>query len=414
MRHNDAHHNNSLVQICTQWNLDRNSFIYVSSLPEGTKRHCITAVLPLLLLQCWHFEWMAVQHCPLQTAGRLQEGFSSHCAMAVWVAYFAEVCPDSSWKLGGISLLRGEFTCRTQWAYQHVYTWLIWEGEQGIQLPGHVVRYCVVKGRRTFSSTGLELFWTSGKRSSYSLLLQDLVKTISMLVGPLLEALMAKQQCIALHGQHLCATVHLCATEPLITELLDLWAAEIRTAGDASWGWGGDGPSFAMLRTGKGWMSLHASQQSGKAGCCSLCCLLSLCHDVDCPHESPVMIWADKMFWVQGLHSTSEDVYGLRISFWTLLWYCYMSQCLETTWSLIFNCSFSLLLPQGQNVFVRCAFWHMAVMQTTTECYEHFQWAHGNHGMLCAMPGSWCSGEQHSGRANVEKEAQHCQGMPPA
>lgn len=101
MRHNDAHHNNSLVQICTQWNLDRNSFIYVSSLPEGTKRHCIAAVLPLFLLQCWHFEWMAVQHCPLQTAGRLQEGLGSHCVMAVWVAYFAEVRPDpflGSWE----------------------------------------------------------------------------------------------------------------------------------------------------------------------------------------------------------------------------------------------------------------------------------------------------------------------------
>lgn len=47
MRHNDAHHNNSLVQICTQWNLDRNPFIYIPCVPEGTKRHCIAEVLPL-------------------------------------------------------------------------------------------------------------------------------------------------------------------------------------------------------------------------------------------------------------------------------------------------------------------------------------------------------------------------------
>lgn len=248
-------------------------------------------------------------------------------------------------KLGGVSLLWGESDCRTQWQYLHVYTWLTWEGEQGIQFPGHAVLHCVVKGRRAFSSTILELFWTSGKRSSYSLLLQDLVKTISVLVGPLLAALMAEQQCLALHGQDLCATVHLCATEPLITELLDLWVAEIRTAGDASWGWGGDGPSLAMQRTGKGWTSLRVSQQPGKAGCCSLCCRLSLCHDLDCPHETPVMIWADKKFWVQELHSTGKDAYGLRTSFWTVLWYCYMSQSLETPWPLIFNCSFSSLSP---------------------------------------------------------------------
>lgn len=54
------------------------------------------------------------------------------------------------------------------------------------------------------------------------------------------------------------------------------------------------------------------------------------------------------------------------------------------------------------------------IWQTTTECYEHFQWAHSNHGMLCAVPGSWCRGEKHNGRANVEKEAQHCQRMPSA
>lgn len=214
MRHNDAHHNNSLVQICTQWNLDRNSFIYVSSLPEGTKRHCITAVLPLLLLQCWHFEWMAVQHCPLQTAGRLWEGLSSHCAMAVWVAYFAEACPDSPWEAGRHLLAVRWVHLQDTVSIPACYTWLTWEGEQGIQLPGHVVLHCVVKGRRAFSSTGIELFWTSGKRSSYSLLLQDLVKTISVLVGLLLAALMAKQQCTALHGQDLCTTVHLWSLSP--------------------------------------------------------------------------------------------------------------------------------------------------------------------------------------------------------
>lgn len=36
-----------------------------------------------------------------------------------------------------------------------------------------------------------------------------------MLVGPLLAALLAEQQCIALDGQDLCVTVHFCATEPL-------------------------------------------------------------------------------------------------------------------------------------------------------------------------------------------------------
>lgn len=57
MRHNDAHHNNSLVRICTRWNSDRNPFIYISCLPEGTKLRCVAAVLPLLLLQCWHLGW---------------------------------------------------------------------------------------------------------------------------------------------------------------------------------------------------------------------------------------------------------------------------------------------------------------------------------------------------------------------
>lgn len=68
MRHNDAHYNNSLVQICTQWNLDRNPFIYVSCLPEGTKLHCVAAVLPLLLLQRWHFGWKQLLSEPPATA----------------------------------------------------------------------------------------------------------------------------------------------------------------------------------------------------------------------------------------------------------------------------------------------------------------------------------------------------------
>ena len=80
MRHNDAHYNNSLVQICTQWNLDRNPFIYVSCLPEGTKLHCIAAVLPLLLLQCWHFGWKQLLSEPPATS-------SPNCPMtACWQA----------------------------------------------------------------------------------------------------------------------------------------------------------------------------------------------------------------------------------------------------------------------------------------------------------------------------------------
>lgn len=145
MRHNDAHHNNSLVQICTQWNLDRNPFIYVSCLPEGTKLHCIAAVLPLLLLQCWHFGWKQCDGffgnvqpqlrriAPWQPAGKLWEGLGSHRMTAMWVGCFADACPNSWWE-AGIQFLTARWAVHLQYGVSKPacsHTCLTWEGWAG-------------------------------------------------------------------------------------------------------------------------------------------------------------------------------------------------------------------------------------------------------------------------------------------
>lgn len=106
MRHNDAHHNNSVVQICTQWNLDRNPFIYIPCVPEGTKRHCSAEVLPLLFCSAEILDENSVMASSgtsslnfrvvlRQPAGKLWEELGSHCVWTVGVGLFADTCPPS-------------------------------------------------------------------------------------------------------------------------------------------------------------------------------------------------------------------------------------------------------------------------------------------------------------------------------
>lgn len=170
MRHNDAHHNSSLVQICTQWNLDRNPFIYVSCLPEGTELRCIAAVLPLLLLQCWHFGWKQDDGffrnlqlrlrriAPHWPAGKLwRDSAPTAWRPCEWDALLKHV-QTLGGKMGCNSSLQGKaFACSTRWAHLHVLI-PVWpgKGEQGTQVLQYIVLCCVVKGRGAFRSTILK------------------------------------------------------------------------------------------------------------------------------------------------------------------------------------------------------------------------------------------------------------------
>lgn len=144
MRHNDAHHNNSLVQICTQWNLDRNPFIYIPCVPEGTKHHCIAEVLPLFfcnadildensVMTSSGISILSLRVVLWQPAGKIWGELGSHCVQTVWVGLFADTCPTSWWE-SGIQFLPARWSVHLLYGVSipaFVSVWLK-KAEQGI------------------------------------------------------------------------------------------------------------------------------------------------------------------------------------------------------------------------------------------------------------------------------------------
>lgn len=156
MRHNDAHHNNSLVQICTQLNLDRNPFIYISCVPGGTKPHCIAEVLPLLFCSAdiWDensvmaSSWISSLNFRVvlwQPAGKLWEELApTVCRLCEWGCLLMPVQPPGG-KLGYSSSLQGEeFICCMGWTSLPVFVpaWLR-KGEQGIKVLPYIALHVV-------------------------------------------------------------------------------------------------------------------------------------------------------------------------------------------------------------------------------------------------------------------------------